>query len=444
VNQSKLLVATLALLAGSMPALPQEADARLHAFFQQYLEECFHQRPLEATRLGDHRFDARLDDLSQAARDGWLAHARKTLKELPRQVDYAKLSRNSQIDFEILRQELTRTIWLADNTHPFQEDPRTYNDYINDSVYLLLTQSTLPQETNVANSIARMAQIPKVVAAAKENLGHPPRAILETAIRQNRGAISFYESGIFELAGRTARSDALKAATAPVATLLKEYQKFLEGDLMSRATGEWRLGRKRFARKLELVLDAGFTANQVLAEAEAEFLRVRRDMYVIARQLWSRYLPAQPFPPDDAEGRRTTINRIIEAIGKEHGKPEDLVQDARATVDRIKAFIRERDLMRLPNPDRCQVIEMPEFRRGNSLAYLDNAPRSIPKVPVYARSARRPRIGVPARSSFLEIQSTHAPDSHHSRSLSGALCATGVFQPHPIAHPPRAAIGRLH
>src|SRR5437867_12314855 len=113
------LVLGVALAAGSLMASAQEAEANLAAFFKDYLEEHFRQQPLEATRLGDHRFDHLLDDVSRQARDGWLAQARKTLKELPQRVDYAKLSRAGQIDFEIFKQELTRTIWLAQHTHPF-------------------------------------------------------------------------------------------------------------------------------------------------------------------------------------------------------------------------------------------------------------------------------------------------------------------------------------
>src|SRR5216117_1775496 len=294
-----LTTALCTLLTGLGPAQAQEAEIRLNALFKDYLDEHFRQQPLEATQLGEHRFDHLLDDVTPRAREGWLAHTRQTLQELPKKIDYAKLSRAGQIDFDIFKKELTRTIWLAENTRPFEEDPRTYNGYINDSVYLLLTQSTLPKETNVANCIARIAQIPNIIAAARAQLRRPPRPILETAIRQNRGAISFYDNGILELAGETRQRDALKAAAAPVAALWKDYQKFLEGDLMARATGDWRLGRKKFARKLELVLDAGLTAGEVLADAEAEFARVQRDMYVIARQLWSKYFPKVPLPADD-------------------------------------------------------------------------------------------------------------------------------------------------
>ncbi len=423
----------------------QEADAGLNAFFKEYLDEHFRQQPLQATRLGDHRFDHLLDDLSGKARLGWRALARETLRKLPQRVEYTKLSRDGQIDFEIFRHDLQTTIWLAENTRPFEEDPRIYGDYLNDSVFLLLTQSTQPMETNMANCLARMAAIPRVVAAAKQNLQNPPRPILETAIRQNRGAISFYEKGIFGFAGETRQRDALKTRAAQVAALLKEYQKFLEGELMSRASGDWRLGRKKFARKLELVLDAGLTADQVLADAQAEFTRVERDMYVIARQLWSNYFPKTPLPPDDAEGRRAVIRKVLEAIGQEHGRPEDLVRDGRATVERIKAFIRENDILRLPDPDRCQVIEMPEFKRGNSVAYLESAPPLDPEAASFYAISPPPTDWDASRvKSFLEeynrpmlqILTLHEAYPGHyvqleysnrSRSLIRRVLQSGVF-----------------
>ena len=411
-NTSKWSTAALmacALISGPVGVHAQTAEnEKLESFFKNYLDERFRQRPVEATKLGDHRFDSLLEDVSRPAREGWLAHARKTLMELPKQVDYSKLARPAQIDFEIFKHDLETQIWLAQNTKPFEEDPRTYNDYLNDSVYVLLTQSTLPKETNIANGIARMTQIPRVIATARHTLTHPPKPILETAVRQNRGAISFYETEIFQFAGETPQREKLKAAAEPVVAALKDYQKFLEGELMSRATGEWRLGKRTFARKLERVLDAGLTADQVLADAEAEYARVQRDLYVVARQLWSRYFPKSALPPDDADGRRATIAKVIGAVSQEHGRPEELLRDAQATVARIKTFIRERDILRLPDPDHCQVVEMPEFRRGNSLAYLDNAPPLDPDAAsLYAISPPPSDWGAEKVKSFLEEYNRH-------------------------------------
>jgi uncharacterized protein (DUF885 family) len=374
-------------LIGADPKPAEDEDAKLAAFFRTYLDESFRLSPMQATRLGDHRFDDRLDDLSSKARARWKKHSEKVFRELPEQIDYRKLTRASQIDFEILKHQLVADLWLYDNTRPFEHDPRVYSEYITDSVYLPLEQSTLPRETKLHNSVARIKQIPKIVAAAKENLHNPPRVIVETAIRQNRGAIGFYEHGIFELTREPAGAGDLGAAAREVVLVLKEYQHWLEHDLLPQAKGEWRIGKEKFGRKLELELDADLTAEQVLHEAEAEFGRVERDMYVVARQLWAQAFPGKALPPDDVEGRRQTIRQVLDHYNHDHGKVEELVRDAKTAVARIKSFIKEKDILRLPEPDRCQVIEMPEFQRGNSMAFLNQAPPLDPKAAsVYAIS----------------------------------------------------------
>jgi uncharacterized protein (DUF885 family) len=378
-------------------------DGKLEAFFQDYLDTQFRHQPFEATQLGDHRFDSRLDDLSREAIEARRARTRAALEALPRQVEFARLSRASQIDYEIFRQDLSRSIWLAENTHPFEEDPRVYTEYLSDSVYLLLAQSTLPKETNIANCLARMEQMPCVVAAAKANLLHPARPLLETATRQNQGSIAFYERNLFEFAGKTPQLAALKASASRVAACLKDYQVFLEKDLLPRATGEWRVGREKFCRKLELELDAGLTADEVLADAHAEFERVQRDMYVVARQLWSGFFPGRVLPPDDAAGRRETIQQVLDRIGQEHGSPQNLTRDVRKDVAQIKRFIAARDILHLPSPDSCRVVEMPEFQRGNSTAYMNSPPPLDPKALGYYAVSPPPKDwSVQQIKSYLE------------------------------------------
>jgi uncharacterized protein (DUF885 family) len=393
------------------PVHAQSEDAKLKNFFQSHLDESFRLQPLAATQLGDHRFDAQLEDVTPAARERWLAHSRKTLAELPRQIDYQKLNRAGQIDFEILQHSLTAELWLAENFHPFEEDTRVYNGYISDCTYLLLTQSTLPLETNVANCIARMPQIPKIVAAARQKLKDPPRVHTETAIRQNQGAIDYYEKGILEFAGNSSQLAALKAAAAPVVACLRDYQQFLEKDLLPRANGDWRIGSEKFARKLDFELDAGVSADQVLADAQTEFARVEHELYVISRQLWSRYFPAEALPPDDAEGRRLTVQRVLTLVAQDHGRAEDLTRDMKVRVANLKRFIAKSDILHLPDPDHCQVIEMPEFKRGNSTAYMEAPPPLDPNATGQLAVSPPPADWDPQRvKSYLEEYNSHMLD----------------------------------
>jgi uncharacterized protein (DUF885 family) len=442
--RNPLLNQLLAIVALPI-AVVAAGEERLQSFFQRYLDERFALHPMEATQLGEHRFDGKLDDLSPTALDRSLRHLKAARARLQREIDRAKLSRDAQIDFEIFDHELETSIWLHENTKPFATNPRAYNEYISDSVFLLLTQSRLPKETNIANAIARMKQIPNVVAAAKENLKHPPKPVLETAIRQNKGSIGFYESDIFEFIGDSRQLPALKAECARVVPVLKEYQQWLEKDLLPRATSDWRLGKRKFNKKLELVLDAGVSADDVLRDAESEFTRVHNDMYVIARQLWSKYFPREPLPTMDEAGKRTTIARVIAAVSKEHGKPEEIVADARATVERIKRFISEKNILHLPEPDRCQLIEMPEFQRGNSLAYMNGAPPLDPDAPsMYAISPPAKDWTAQRAQSLLEEYNRHMLQiltiheaypghyvqleySNRERSLIRRVLGSGVF-----------------
>jgi uncharacterized protein (DUF885 family) len=401
------VVGSFALKAERSQAADDE-DAKLAAFFKRYLDEKFKLQPLAASTDGDHRFDDQLEDVSPKARKEWEEHTRKTFRDLEKQIDKTKLTRAGQIDYEILKHTLTYSLWSTENTKPFEEDPLVYNSYITGCTYELLTRSTLPQPTNVKNCAARMAFIPRIVAAAKENLHNPPRIWVETAIRRNQGAISYYESGIFELAGETPQLSELGSPAKAVVACLKEYQKFLEEDLLPRAKGDWRLGKEKFAKKLELELDSGLTSQEVLQEAEKEFDRVEREMYVVARQLWSQAFPKKPLPPDDLDGRRATIEQVLAHLSQDHGKVENLLADTKATVDRVKAFIKDNDILRLPDPDRCKIIEMPEFQRGFSVAYLNQAPALDPKASSYYAVSPPPREWDERRvKTYLEEYNRH-------------------------------------
>jgi uncharacterized protein (DUF885 family) len=367
------------LLMLANPAFADEDD-KLAGFFKDYLEEFMKHAPVEASRLGDHRYDDRIEDLSPRARSDSVQRQRDTLSRLPKEIAFEKLSTEGKVDFQILRDSLIKNVWLADNTKPYETDPRVWNEYLADSVFLILTQSTVKKTQAVRDAASRITFIPKTVAAAKESLKDPPRVFIETAIKQNRGAIGFYEKDIFKLTEETPNVSALAGPCKSAVAALKDYQKFLEDELLPRAKGEWRIGKEKFAKKLDLELDANIAADDVLKTAEIEADRVRNEMYVIARQLWAKEFPKKPLPPDDADGRRDCIRKVMAKLGKEHGDVDSLVADAKETSDEIKQFLKAKDILRLPKPDRCEVLEMPEFQRGNSTAYLNPAPPLDPKA----------------------------------------------------------------
>jgi uncharacterized protein (DUF885 family) len=353
---------------------PKPEDTKVEEAFRAYLDASFLAEPLSATQLGEHKYDDKLDDISPEARKAREKLDSDTLAKLTKTVDPKDLSRNAQIDFEIFRHHLESSIWLREHFRPFEDDPRVYGEYLTGSVYLLFAQSTRPKAENLKNALARMDEIPRIVADARRSIKNPPRVKTETAIRQTQGAIAFYQDDVFTLSGEPKGKGALAKKAKVAAEAIEKHLKFLKEEVLPRSTEEWRIGRELFVKKLDLELDSGISADEVLQEAESEAVRVERELAVVARQLWGTTFPNEAVPPDDPAGRKEMTRRVLAALAQNHGTPDTLVADARATVGAIKSFIRERRILTLPEPDQCQIIEMPEFQRGNSVAYLNPSP----------------------------------------------------------------------
>jgi len=122
-----LLVA--ALVTAPPPTAPaaqpdKAEDAKLAKLFQSYLDEEFRLHPVFATAQGNHEYDDRLDDLSPAARAKDAGRAKAWLERIPKEIEFKKLSRDGQIDFEIWTHSLKYGLWQAENDNRFEFDPR--------------------------------------------------------------------------------------------------------------------------------------------------------------------------------------------------------------------------------------------------------------------------------------------------------------------------------
>ncbi|MCE2804021.1 MAG: DUF885 domain-containing protein [Gemmataceae bacterium] len=368
---------SLALVAGGRA---QEADQRLAVAFKGWLDEYIAMQPFLGTRWGDHRFANKLEDLSPAGREKIVSHTRKTLDSLNKEFDPKQLSPDGRVDLATWKTGLERSLWIEENLAPLDTDPRSYNEYTTDSTYLLVTQTTLPKAAVTKACLARIREVPRLLEQARTNWGakkssRPPvRVFVETAIRQVPGSIAWYKSGLAEALGQGEGAEEVRREAAALVPLFEGYRQFLEKEVLPRSSDQWKLGPRLFAQKLEYELEADISAPEVLAEAEREFARVESEMAALSRTLWPTFFPGKAQLPDTPEGRRETTRRVIAEVSRDRGTVDTLVKDAKNGAEKLKAFIRKRGLLKLPEPDRCDILEMPEFQRGNSVAYLNNAP----------------------------------------------------------------------
>ena len=117
---------------------------------------------------------------------------------------------------------------------------------------------------------------------------------------------------------------------------------------------------------------------EVTARAEQEYESVRNQMYDVAKVVYLEKYPMTAFPDNPDESYKQAIIRTaLEEAYRQLPPPDGIVAVAREQLQEATDFVIEHNIVTMPE-EPVEVIVMPEFRRGVTLAYLD-APGTLDK-----------------------------------------------------------------
>lgn len=347
------------------------ADRALDALAARFLEGWFALSPVDATLAGDHRFDARWPDLTPAGEAAYRAFLDRIDRELAG-IPRAALGAQARVDAELLANKLAYERLVLDELRPAERDPVSYTDLLGSGLDPLLNRGFASKDARMASLRGRLDAIPAVVAAARARLGRPPRVHTETAIAQNAGLIALLETELPAQLGDVADRAAVEAAAGRAAAALRDLQAFLQGELLARSDGSFRLGRDLFTRKLRRVLDDEVDVDALAAQARALLVETQAAMVETAAQIW-RDDRLGPLPAlDTPAARKAFVKRVLDHVAEDRPTNATILADARRQLEAATAFVRAHDLVRVPT-EPVAVIEMPEYRRGVAVAYCDSS-----------------------------------------------------------------------
>ncbi len=361
--------------APSAATTASTADAAFAQLAKRWLDDSMALSPVSATQIGDHRFDAELDDLSLAGRERALAFAKAMRAELDR-IAIAELSRENQVDALILRNQLDGDIFTLDTLQSWAWDPQIYNGLAGSAIYGLMAREFAPMPQRLRAATARMEKIPALLAQARDNLdpARVPAVHAQTVAKQNAGLISLIDTFIVPNAGRLqgAERARLDAAVDGLRKAVAEQQTWLDNVLVPKAKGDFRLGQRLYDEKLRLSLNSGLSRADIRQRADAELRRVRERMYVLATQILrgTPKAPALPATPTPAQ-QQAAIEAALERAYAERPARDQVVAMAKQTLQQATDFARSKDLLTVPDTP-VNIILMPEFQRGVAVAYCDS------------------------------------------------------------------------
>ena len=332
------------------PTHPTETSpARGHfpALCREFLAGEYEAAPVMASGLGLTEFDARLDDLSEAAFDE--RRRRSALwRERFRAVPDAGLGPGERIDRDfvvaILAGREVMAEWL-----PWRRQPEIYVSPGLYGTFGLFLHRLRPEPELVRDAAARLSAVPELLAQGRRNLTPDLVApvFVDRALGQARAGARY----VRELLPAEVRDSALRSvlaeAGAVAASALDGYVGFLE-DLRGRATGGFALGEARYGRLLREKEHVPLDAGALRERGRREYERLVAEILELGRRV----------------GGTDDWPAVLRDLNRDHPESPEAMRRAYADwTERARRFLRARGLVSFPDGEECLVEPSPPFQR---------------------------------------------------------------------------------
>src|SRR5256714_6320101 len=365
------LVLALSLPLSIVTAKANPEDDEFEKVAQDYTENYLSSHPEFATELGDHRFDGVLSDYSPETRARMLATAKQVRDALKKFDDYKQLTGPNQVDVRILRDNVDSEIFRLEELREAEWNPLVYNQSLANSLYLLVARDFDSADKRIRNLHQRMDGILNVIKQAEANLQHSPRVHAETAIEQIQGAINLVRNGLDPLLNQAPQ---LKRDLAPIqektAQALEDYKKWLQDDLLKRSDGNFRIGAEKFRTTLRFALTSDLSMEEIRKRADADLQQTQAAIYETALPLYKKY-----FPKADEKtlaNKKQVTSAVLKKLAEQHPDDNTIVGYAQKVVAEATDFVKSHNIVAVPTTP-LDVIVMPEFKRGQAIAYCDSS-----------------------------------------------------------------------
>ncbi|UCD95284.1 MAG: DUF885 domain-containing protein [Candidatus Zixiibacteriota bacterium] len=339
-------------------------DASFQKLIDEFLEEYYRAFPHEATFLGIHKYDDRLDHVDLNTRREFLIKEASLLEKLGDLRKEGMLSADAFLDLEVLSAKLKYDITSGRIFDRFRNDPSVYPDTAVFSCLMLLLREFAPREQRLLSLISRMKEIPRFFIEAKDNLRQAeaiPGVWLDIAEHMTSSAQHFFSDVILNVSGEieSLKNDLLAAATL-ASKAFKDYLVYLQTELSRKPECNFAAGEEYF----DFLLKEYHMLDYSRDEIEAIGLR-----YIGEAIDQIKTMAAEIDP------RRDWIE-IVEDIKSDTPAPEYLLDYYRGEMSRTREFVLDHDLVSFPDRESLEIIETPPMHRSiyPYAAYLMPAP----------------------------------------------------------------------
>jgi len=273
-------------------------------------------------------------------------------------IDPASLSLERQLDREQLIRALDAGVLSIDRIRQWAKDPDMYSGAVTNAAYVIMKRKYAPAADRLAALIDREKKMPAVLVDARRSLEAPPRIYTEIAIEQIDGNIRFFTNDVpaaFAEVTDAARLEAFRQSNAAVIAALGDYKTFLVDSLLPKSSGSYAYGADTYRAALAATEMIDMAPADLLSIAEADRLKNEAAFQATARQIDPAKAPDQ----------------VLADAQTDHPPSGGLLSATQATLDSIRRFIVDRQIITIPPSEPATVKETPPFMRSTTSASMD-------------------------------------------------------------------------
>jgi uncharacterized protein (DUF885 family) len=341
---------------------PQSAGMLKEGAFQgtvkRFIEEELTIYPERATALGDHRFDARVDDDSAAGIARRVSHAHRWAK-IFRAFDRNSLSPNSDADREWLLANIDGELLRTESLRSYQRDPGIYLP--TRAVNELIERNFAPAEVRMRSVTAREKAALANLRAATANLkaDRVPQVAIDIVLQQMPATLTFFKTSIpqaFDKVPEGPDKQALREANSQVISAIDDYGRWLRTVLRPRAHGTYAIGADAFRRMIydEDMVDTSLDKLEQIGVIELR--RLQEQFAATARLVDPNHSAAE----------------VANALGRDHPAANQVISSVEAGLGSIRAYVVSHHLVRIPSAVEPIVAETPPYMRATTFASMDS------------------------------------------------------------------------
>ncbi|MEZ9820879.1 DUF885 domain-containing protein [Shewanella sp. 10N.286.45.A1] len=340
-----------------------EQSLSFQQFSQQFIDDLWVESPTWALYSGFHKYDGVLKVPNEQARQASLNFVNKQ-SALLASFDKNSLPAGLLTDYRLIENLIGEMRWNIETFKSWQWNPASYN--VSGGFAQIINENFAPLDERLLSVLLRMENVPAYYEAARENISNPTLEHTQLAIMQNEGAFSVFNNDLLDKVIGSNLSNEQKAqfvtrfnkATKAIKEHI-EWLKALETKLNKEGARSFRIGEELYEQKFAFDIQAGMSGKALYKKALQDKNRVQAEMTKITEKLWPTY-----FDTAMPTNKKVAIKQLIDKLSAKHVKRDDFVDEVRAQIPELIAFVNEKQLVTLDPNKPLVVRETPAYMRG--------------------------------------------------------------------------------